>query len=147
MKIGNKNYPGLFREDYGIGRMKFRIVINYNKQIIQEYFPFNLDPATEVRARKEALKRWRQLRMIYPVMTKRRFCEIPRIPSASGIVGVTRITTQVKGYEYEFWKATWTIVKGKSQSKQFSIKKYGVRKAKWLAIAARKEALDRLGPK
>lgn len=138
-------FPGLYRETNSKGESRFRIVINHNKEIIQEYFYFGAN-ATEKEAEKAAKERWREIRKKIPVLTKRRFREVLRKPTASGIPGVNRITTYSKGHEYEVWKASWTTRSGVRRSKQFSINKYGVRKAKRLAIEARKEALDKIGP-
>jgi AP2 domain len=146
MKCAVKGYPGLYREFTGNQGMRFRILINHNKQIIQEYFYIGI-AVTEFQAKRAALKRWRELRVLYPVITKRRFREISRKPTSSGITGVTRIVTTVKGYEYEFWKATWTTRRGKRCSRQFSVTKYGEKEAKKLAIAARSEELDKIGAK
>jgi AP2 domain len=139
-----KGYPGLYREDSGKGGMRFRILINSNKQIIQQHFYFGIS-RTELSAKKIALKRWRELRAIYPALTKRAFREVPRKLTSSGIVGVTRVITVSKCHEYPVWKAVWTTKKGARQSRQFSINKYGEKKAKRLAIEARKKALDDLG--
>lgn len=138
-----KGFPGLYRETDSKGTSRYRILINHNKQIIQEYFYFGAK-VTEKAAKKAAKERWTKLRKKYPVLTKRKFREVVRKPTASGIAGVTKITTQSNGYEYEVWKATWTNRVGNRSSKQFSINKYGTRKAKRLAIQARKEALDKI---
>lgn len=144
MKRAIKGFPGLYREDCGKEGMRFRILINHNKEITQEYFYFR-DSASEAKAKKAAKARWRDIRAVYPVITKRRFREIPRNTTSSGITGVTRIIHTVKGYEYEFWKATWTTLRGAKCSRVFSVNKYGERKAKKLAVQARKESLDKIG--
>jgi len=144
MKRVMKGFPGLYREEYGNVGKRYRILINHKKEIIQEYFYFR-NAATKAEAKANAIARWHELREIYPVITKRRFREIPRNPSSSGITGVTRIVTVVKGHEYEFWKASWTTIRGERRARQFSINKYGEKKAKILAIKTRKEALDALG--
>ena len=145
MKRDLKKYPGLYQETSSDGSSsRFRIVINHNKKIIQEYFYFGVN-TSEQAAEKAAIKRWREIRKKIPVLTKRRFREILRKPTASGIPGVTRITTTSKGYEYEVWKASWTNRSGNRKSKQFSINKYGTREAKRLAIETRREALDTIG--
>ena len=145
MKQDLKRYPGLYHEPSVQGSSRFRILINHNKKIIQEYFYYGVNK-TETAAKKEALARWRKLRKRYPVLTKRRFREVLRKPTASGIPGVTRITTYSKGHQYDVWKASWTSIRGKRRSRQFSVNKYGERKAKRLAIAARREALDKIAP-
>lgn len=140
-----KGFPGLYRETNNKGKSRYRILINHKKKIIQEYFYFG-DDITEKDAKKAAKKRWTELRERYPVLSKRKYREVVRKPTASGIAGVTKITTYSNGYEYEVWKATWTNRVGNRSSKQFSINKYGPRVAKRLAIAARKEALDKIAP-
>lgn len=139
-----KGYPGLYREDCGKAGMRFRILINSNKQIIQQHFYFGIG-RTELQAKRSALKRWRELRSLYPVITKRSFREIQRTPTSSGIVGVTRCITVSKGNEYPVWKAVWTTKKGLRKGQQFSINKYGEKEAKRLAIEMRQKALDALG--
>jgi hypothetical protein len=144
MKQDLKRYPGLYRETGNDGMSRFRILINHNKEIIQEYFYFG-EKMPEAKARKAAMERWKEIRESIPVLTKRRFMEVPRRPTASGVAGVTRITTVSNGYEYEFWKASWTTRRGVRKSKQFSINKYGEKKAKRLALEMRREALDKIG--
>jgi len=144
MKRAIKGFPGLYREDCGKEGMRYRILISHNKEIIQQCFYFR-DAKSEREAKKAAKERWREWRAIYPVITKRRFREIPRNLTSSGIIGVTRIVHVVKGYEYEFWKATWTNIAGEKRSRLFSVNKYGERKAKKLAKEARKAALDEIG--
>ncbi len=145
MKQNLKAFPGLYQETSGDGTSRFRILINHNKEIIQEYFYVGAEKS-EKAAKDAAIKRWREIRKKYPVLTKRKFREVLRKPTASGISGVTRITTRARGNEYEVWKANWTTRRGVRRSKQFSINKYGERKAKQLAIQARKEALDKISP-
>ncbi len=139
-----KNHPGLYREDNGKQGTRFRILINYDREILQEYFYFR-GPTAERKARAEAKARWAEIREVIPVITPRRFREIVRKPTESGIAGVTRIVSTVKGHEYEFWKAIWTTLKGERKSKQFSVNKYGEKEAKQLAIKTRKAALDEIG--
>lgn len=144
MKRALKGFPGLYREVNGKEGKRFRILINHNKEIIQEYF-YVSNATTEAQAKKSAIARWREWRVLYPVITKRRFREIPRHPTSTGITGVTRIISTVKGHEYEFWKATWTTLRGDKRTRQFSVNKYGETEAKRLAIEARQEALDQIG--
>lgn len=144
MKRKVNKYPGLYRETIGDGTSRFRIVIGHNNEITQEYFYFGAN-RTEQAAEKAAIKRWRELRKVFPVLTKRRFREVIRKPTASGIPGVSRITTYSKGHAYDVWKACWTSRNGIRRSKQFSINKYGEKEAKRLAIKTRMESLDKFG--
>ena len=146
MKRTVKGFPGLYREVEGMDSPRFRILINHNKKITQEYFYFG-KKVTEAQALKAAKERWKKIREKHPVLTKRKFREVLRKPTASGIAGVNKITTASNGYEYEVWKATWTNRAGRRISKQFSIDKYGTRKAKRMAIEARMAGLDKIGAK
>lgn len=144
MKPTKNRYPGLYREVSSDGTVRFRILINHNKEVIQEYFYAGVK-RTEAAAKKAALERWREIRKVIPVLTKRTFREVLRKPTASGIPGVTRVKTYSKGHEYEVWRATWTTLRGIVKTRQFSIKKYGAREAKRLAMECRREALDKIG--
>lgn len=59
------------------------------------------------------------------------------IRNTSGYVGVSRTRSTRKGHTYEYWQAWWGSGENR-KSVKFSIKKYGTRQAKRLAIAARK---------
>ena len=137
-------FPGLYRETIGNGTTRFRIVIHHDNEIIQEYFYFG-KTRSEKEAWAAAKKRWRELRKDHPVLTKRRFREVLRKPTASGIPGVTRITTNSKGHEYDVWKANWTSRGGVRRSRQFSVNKYGEEEARRSAIQTRQEELDKIG--
>jgi len=138
MKISVAGYQGLYREDYG--KKRYRILISRNKETIQEYFYCD-NYRTQSEAREAAIKRWKQIRKKIPVLTKRSFCEVPRKPTKSGIVGVRRITKKHGDKEYEFWFSSWTTPNGERKTRSFSINKHGEEKAKKMAIKARKAGL------
>ncbi len=144
MKQTLKGYPGLYQEAAANGTTRFRIVIHHDTDVIQEYFHSGAD-VTERAAKNAAIARWREIRKTIPVLTKRKFREVLRKPTASGISGVTRLTTYPRGHQYDVWKATWTTRKGVRESRQFSINKYGEKEAKRLALECRREALDKIG--
>src|ERR1019366_5078184 len=97
-------YPGLFREELGKEGTRYRIVITCNKKRIQEYFYFGVG-RSEAEARATAIRRWTEIRSSLPVITRTAFAEIERRKSRTGIVGVRRITDEVKGHPYDFWVA------------------------------------------
>ena len=99
---------------------------------------------TEEDVEAAAIKRWTAIRKRIPVLTKRKFMEILRKPTASGIPGVTRIIVGTRGYEYIVWKANWTDSNRSRRSRQFAINKYGEDEAKRLALKARREALNEI---
>jgi hypothetical protein len=77
-----------------------------------------------------------------------------RSNNTSGIVGVARYVNVSKSedhpQEYPYWQAFWRNREGKRHSRTFSVLTYGERKARQLAIVARKTALQELieaGPK
>jgi hypothetical protein len=91
-----------------------------------------------LKAAREGLKK---LRAKYPPMSRKEFAKVQRRKTKSGIVGVTRLTKNVKGKNYHFWQATWSPTPGVIEKKVFSISKYGAEKAKKMAIAARKKGV------
>lgn len=68
----------------------------------------------------------------------------PKKTNKSGIVGVRRTVREVRRgkrvWKYDVWAATGTPTSGgRSKTRYFSINQYGVRKARQMAIAQRKE--------
>lgn len=80
-----------------------------------------------------------------PPMTRKEFAQVVRRPNKTGIPGVTRLVKVVRGTKYVFWQATWSPEPGVVAKKAFSVDKYGVAKAKALAIRARKAGLAKMG--
>ena len=135
--------PGLYREELGKEGTRFRIVIHRDKKLTQEYFFFGVKKS-EADARAAAIARWKVLRKTLPVITRVAFAEIERRKSRTGVVGVTRVMQTVKGFEYDFWRATWTGRRGERHIRVFSVNKYGEDEAKKLAVKARRDGLAEL---
>ena len=122
----------------------FRVrLLQRSGETIQEYFPFQKFRG-EAKALAAARRRWRELRQESPRLSRQEYAEVERRPSASGIIGVTRVTKTRKGRDYEFWCATYTGRDGVKHMRAFSVGKYGELPAKELAIAARQEGLAEL---
>jgi hypothetical protein len=138
-----KGYPRLYREELGKEGTRFRIVIHRNKKLTQEYFFFGAKKSEED-AFASAIKRWTEIRKSFPVITRREFAQIERRKSATGIVGVRRVTKTTKGFEYDFWVAWWSDRRHNRKSRGFSVNKYGEEEAKKLAIKARQDSLAEL---
>lgn len=136
-------YPGLYREDLGKEGKRYRIVITRNKKITQEYFYFGVGQS-EAAARAKAIARWKEIRSSSPVITRSAFAQIERRKSRTGIVGVRRITDEVKGHPYDFWVAVWSDRRGNTKTRKFSVNKYGEDKAKELARKARREGVAQM---
>lgn len=71
-------------------------------------------------------------------MDRKRWAQIKRRPSASGIQGVLKTMVWREGAPYTFWQATWSPEPYVVKRKVFSVRKYGARKARQLAIRARR---------
>ena|SRR6266496_237335 len=136
-------FPGLYREELGKEGTRYRIVISRNRKKIQEYFYFG-DKRTEAEARAKAIRRWKEIRDSSPVITRTAFAQIERRKSRSGVVGVRRITSEVKGHLYDFWVAVFSDRRGNKKWRSFSINKYGEDKAKELALKARRDGVAQL---
>lgn len=136
-------YPGLYREDLGKEGCRFRIVITRNKKIIQEYFYFGVG-RSEAEARAKAIARWKEIRSSLPVITRSAFAQIERRKSRTGMVGVRRITDEVKGHPYDFWVAVWSDRRGNRKTRKFAVNKYGEAEAKKMALKARAEGVAQM---
>ena len=96
---------------------------------------------------RKALKAAREYReelledLSHLVPTRREICDKNRGRSSTRIAGVRLVretdASALKGY-YEYYLAEWCPEPGVRRKRQFSVLKYGKRKAKQLAVAARK---------
>lgn len=76
-----------------------------------------------------------------PQMSRRWWAEIRRRKGRSAIVGVQRIVVRRGGRVRTYWRATWSPRPYVVVRKMFSIRRLGARKAKLLAIRARRAGL------
>jgi hypothetical protein len=74
-------------------------------------------------------------------MPRRLWAQIRRLKGSTGMVGVRRIVVKRPDYKQAYWKASWSPRLGVVRKRMFSVRKHGARKAKALAIRARKEGL------
>jgi hypothetical protein len=91
-----------------------------------------------------AQKHYRQLRVKLgePKTNTRRFwAELRRRKGRSGIHGVQKIVDRRSGKPVTVWKATWSPEPYVVRRRQFSVRKHGAKRAKLLAIRARKAGL------
>jgi hypothetical protein len=136
-------YPGLFREELGEEGTRYRIKIQHGGEAIQEYFFFGIK-RTEAAARAEAKARWKEIRKTIPVIDRVAFCEIERRKGKTGMVGVRRVTKEVKGHAYDFWVGWWSDRRHNRKCRGFSVNKFGEAEAKKLAVQARRDGLAQL---
>jgi hypothetical protein len=93
-----------------------------------------------------AQEHYRKLRMKLgaPKNSSRRFwAELLRRKGRSGIIGVQKIVDRRSGKTI-VWKATWSPEPYVVRKRQFSVRKHGARRAKRLAIRARRAGLRRM---
>ena len=77
---------------------------------------------------------------------RKAWAQIPRRPGASKIVGVQKVVDRRTAKPQIYWRATWSPVPGVVQKKLFSVSKWGARKAKELAIKARRAGVRSMVP-
>jgi hypothetical protein len=80
------------------------------------------------------------------LMPRRRWAEIRRRKGSSGIVGVQKILDRRFKPPRMYWKATWSPKPYVVARKAFSVRRYGTRKARRLAIRARRAGLRSMQP-
>ena len=86
------------------------------------------------------------LKIFGPPMQKQRrwWAEIRRRKGSSSVVGVHKSVVRRGGRVREYWTATWSPKPYGAVRKLFSINRYGFRKARQMAIRARRAGLRNL---
>jgi hypothetical protein len=96
------------------------------------------------RALAAAQKHYRKLLAKWgpPIRKRRRWwAEIPRRKGSSGIVGVQKAVIRCHGEVRKYWVATWSPKPYVVRRKVFSFWEFGSRKARQLAVRARRAGL------
>jgi hypothetical protein len=96
------------------------------------------------RALAAAQKQYRKMLAKFgPPMRRRRrwWADIRRRKGSSGIVGVQKVAVRRNGEVRRYWKATWSPKPYIVRRKIFSFWKFGSRKARRLAVRARRAGL------
>jgi len=140
-KAARKSLKGISRIDQPEKHNHGWFVRVTRKGITHSAFFTDRKHGGKTKALAAAKKGLKNLRAKYPPMSRQEFAKVQRRRTKSGIVGVTQLTKQVKGVDYQFWQATWSPRPGVIEKKVFSISKYGDEKAKQLAIKARRKGL------
>ena len=91
------------------------------------------------RALKAAQKHYQKLLRKHGRITRQDWAQIPRRKGASGIIGVRKVIV-TKSY----WLAHWSPRPHVVRRKMFSVQQYGAKRAKALAIRARRAGLRRM---
>ena len=91
------------------------------------------------RALRAARKYFRVLEKKYRPMTRQRWAEMSRRKGKSGIIGVQRAVIKRPGQPRRvYWQANWSPSPYVIRRRTFSVRKFGERTAKALAIMARR---------
>lgn len=124
---------------------KVAILVKLRRQgsVYQKYFGYKSYGGAK--ATKVAAVTYRdEIMLKYPELTRYDYAEIKKSNNRSGIPGVCRTFHTVKGISYPVWQAAWSPKPGKRRCKKFFVSTHGERKAKTLAIEARREALAKI---
>ena len=91
------------------------------------------------RALRAAQKYFRVLEKKYQPMTRKRWAELLRRKGKSGIIGVHRVIVRRRGQRRRiYWQANWSPWPYVVRRRAFSVRKFGERKARALAILTRR---------
>ena len=90
---------------------------------------------------KAAKARAKTLHKLYPPLTRREYAQIHRKNFKNEVVGVRKLVKKVKGFEYEFWEASWSPRVGVVKKRLFSVNKYTDKGAERMALETRQEGL------
>ena len=91
------------------------------------------------RALRAAQQYFRILEKKYRPMTRKHWAELLRRKGKSGIIGVRRVVVRRPGRSRRaYWQANWCPRPYQIRRRSFSVRKFGERKARALAIKARR---------
>ena len=141
--------PGICRidqpEKYNHG---FFVRLQRRSKINPAFFSDKMHGGRE-KALAAAQKHYRKLaaKLGTPVQKSRRWwAELRRRKGSCSIVGVQRLVVRRYGKVRKYWKATWSPKPYVVARRVFSVQRYGSRKAKRLAIRARRAGVRSMQP-
>ena len=109
------------------------------KGIVHSAFFADLSYGGKRRAFRAAQKHFRGLEKKYQPMTRKRWAEMLRRKGKSGIIGVRRAVIRRRGQRRRVsWQANWSPRPHVVRRRSFAVRKFGERKAKTLAMLARR---------
>jgi hypothetical protein len=109
------------------------------KGIVHSAFFADMSYGGKRRAFRAAQKHFQGLEKKYQPMTRQRWAEMLRRKGKSGIIGVRRSIVRRRGQRGRVsWQANWSPRPHVVRRRSFSVRKFGERKAKALAILARR---------
>jgi hypothetical protein len=143
------NTPGISRIDQPSHRTHGFFVRLQRKDKIHSAFFTDKKYGGQPQALAAAQEHYKKLaaKLGLPARKSRRFwAELRRRKSSSGIVGVQKAVDRRSKRPQTYWKATWSPEPYVVRRKQFSARKFGARKARLLAIRARRAGLKSMQP-
>ena len=133
--------PGICRIDQPEKRNHgFFVRVQRRGKIYSAFFT-DLKHGGRARARAAAQEHYRKLLARLGQMSRRKWAELPRRKGSSGIVGVQRVIMRRRGKVIKYWMATWSPKPYVVRRQWFSFFEFGSRKARRLAIRARRAGL------
>jgi len=138
------------RRTRGIARIDQREKHNHGffvrlqrKGIVHSAFFADLSCGGKRRAFRAAQKHFRGLERKYKPMTRKAWAELLRRKGKSGIIGVRRVVIQRRGQPRRVsWQANWSPQPYLVRHRTFSVRKFGERKARALALLARRKGVQ-----
>ena len=141
---------------YGISRIDddhhrthaWRVSLRRQGKLLVKNFP-DKSFGGKRKALKAAKEHRDEVVAAFPPTTRQQMCSIVRRNNKSGIPGVY---SYYKSYELKdgtikkikYWEADWPVGKNESAKASFSVKTYGERAAKRMAISAREEGVSKI---
>lgn len=139
--------PGISRIDQPEKRTHgFFVRVTRNGKIHSAFFT-DLKHGGKARALAAAQRHRRRLldKLGLPRQKQRRFwAELRRRQGSSNVVGVQKVVSRRGEKPVIYWKATWSPEPYVVRRKLFSVAKYGSRKAKKMAVAARRAGVAKM---
>lgn len=140
--------PGICRIDQPSHRTHgFFVRVHHRGEVHSAFFADNKYGGREsALAAAQLGLAWLRRKLRLPRSYSRRWnAEVVRRKGRSGIHGVRRvIIRRESGRRLGFWQAHWSPLPGVYRKKQFSIRKFGEREARKLAIRARRTGLRKM---
>lgn len=137
--------PGICRIDQPARRTHGYFVRVQRRGKIHSAFFSDIKHGGRAQALAAAQQHYRKLLAklgLAKLMPRRRWAEIRRRKGSSSIVGVQEMVVRREGRVRKYWKAIWSPEPYVVRRKVFSVRKYGARKARRLAIRARRAGLQ-----
>ena len=118
----------------------FLVKVHRARGKLYEVFNFSQYPSKQA-CFKAAKKCALEADKLFPRLTRKEYAQIKRSNFKNAEVGIRKIIKKTKGFEYDYWGASWSPRIGEVKKKLFSINRYGEEAAHKLAQEARAEGL------